>query len=112
VAIWLDNHLSPRLATWISQEFGEPCQQIRDVGMSRASDAMIFSAARVEARILITKDRDFAELVSRLGPPPAIVLLTCGNTSTAYLKAILRDKLARAFQLIGEGEALVEIGGA
>lgn len=84
---------------------------IRDIGLARTSDIAIFQRAQVDARILISKDRDFAELVTRLGPPPAIILLTCGNTSTDYLKGMLRVSLARALQLISEGEALVEIGG-
>lgn len=83
MTIWLDNHLSPALAKWIAAEFGEPCVQVRDLGLARVSDRTIFDAARTAASVLITKDRDFAELVSRLGP--AIILLSCGNTSTAYL---------------------------
>ena len=82
MTIWLDNHLSPALARWIESEFGETCSQVRDLGLARAPDPEIFSRARDAARILVTKDRDFAELVTRLGPPPAIVLLAVGNTST------------------------------
>lgn len=110
MTIWLDNHLSPALAKWIAAEFGEPCVQVRDLGMARASDRDIFSAAKAATSVLVTKDRDFAELVSRLGPPPAIILLSCGNTSTTYLRTILRDQLAQALALIRAGERLVEIG--
>jgi predicted nuclease of predicted toxin-antitoxin system len=111
VTIWLDNHLSPALAQWIDEEFGEPCVQVRDLGLARAEDADIFQQAKSVARVFITKDRDFAELVVRLGPPPGIVLLTCGNTSTAYLRTMLRDQLAEALRLLAAGEPLVEIGG-
>ena len=100
--IWLDNHLSPALAERISKEFGEPCAQVRDLGLARA--------ARRSASVLVTKDRDFADLVTRLGPPPAIVLLSCGNTSNAYLRTVLRDQLAAALTLARDGEPLVEIG--
>lgn len=111
MTIWLDNHLSPLLAAWIGGEFGEPCVQVRDLGLARAQDREIFAAARVQARVFITKDSDFAELVSRLGPPPGIVLLTSGNTSTSHVRALLRSQLAAALQLIAAGEPLVEIGG-
>jgi len=70
-----------------------------------------FDAARGAASVFITKDRDFAELVTRLGPPPSIVLLSCGNTSNAYLRTMLRDQLEAALALAREGEPLVEIGG-
>ena len=46
-----------------------------------------------------------------MGPPPGIILLTCGNTSTAYLRDTLRDQLAQALALIRASEPLVEIGG-
>lgn len=110
MTIWLDNHLSPALARWIAVEFGEPCFQVRDLGLERATDRDIFTSAKSVARVLITKDRDFAELVSRLGPPPGIVLLACGNTSSDYIRMKLREQLAEAIRLIGAGEPLVEIG--
>lgn len=112
MTIWLDNHLSPALARWISEEFGESCFQVRDLGFARAPDREIFAAARNAARAFVTKDRDFAELVTLFGPPPGIVLLTCGNTSSAHIRAMLRDQLAEALRLLGAGEPLVEIGGA
>jgi predicted nuclease of predicted toxin-antitoxin system len=110
VTIWLDNHLSPALARWISAEFEEPCVQVRDMGLARAPDHEIFDAARIGARCFMTKDRDFAELVARLGPPPGIILVACGNTSTAYLRDAMRKQLAEALRLIRAGEPLVEIG--
>ncbi len=111
MTVWLDNHLSPALAKWIAEEFGESCVQVRDLGLARAADRAIFEAAKSAASVLITKDRDFAELVSRIGPPPAIILLSCGNTSNAYLRTILGAQLALALELIRAGEPLVEIGG-
>lgn len=110
MTIWLDNHLSPALARWMSDVFGEPCIQIRDLGLARTADLDIFQRARIDARVLITKDHDFADLVKRLGPPPSIVLPACGNTSTAYLRAHMHEPLAQAFGLIAAGEPLVEIG--
>jgi predicted nuclease of predicted toxin-antitoxin system len=112
VIIWLDNHLSPALARWIASDFKHECRAIRDLGLSRAPDKQLFEEARKTGAALLTKDRDFAELVDRLGPPPAIILLTCGNTSTKYLQEILGEQLRAAIALIEGGEALVEVGGA
>ena len=111
MTIWLDNHLSPALAVWIGEEFGEACTQVRDLGFARTSDREIFSAAKLAARAIVTKDRDFAELVTRFGPPPGIILLTCGNTSTLNVRTLLRDQLSAALNLVAAGEPLVEIGG-
>jgi predicted nuclease of predicted toxin-antitoxin system len=111
VSLWLDNHLSPALAVWITDEFKHQTLVVRDVGLASAADIDIFRQAREAGVALMTKDRDFAELVDRLGAPPAIILLTCGNTSTAYLCTLLRERLPAAFALINDGEPLVEIGG-
>jgi predicted nuclease of predicted toxin-antitoxin system len=111
VTIWLDNHLSPALARWIAASFDIPCHAIRDLGLARAADRTVFDAAREAADVLVTKDRDFAELSARFGPPPAVILLTLGNTSTARLIRVLTDALPKALDLVAAGEALVEIGG-
>lgn len=110
MTIWLDNHLSPALARWIAESFGVPCRQVRDLGLARATDREIFNAARDAAHVVVTKDRDFAELVARLGPPPGVILLTLGNTSTKHLTEILTSALPEALRLIENGEPLVEIG--
>jgi predicted nuclease of predicted toxin-antitoxin system len=109
VTIWLDNHLSPALSPWITAEFGEACVQVRDLGLGRASDREIFQAARATASTFITKDRDFADLVRRMGPPPGVVLLSCGNTSTAHVRTILAARLGQALAAIRGGESLVEV---
>ncbi|MBX9746215.1 MAG: DUF5615 family PIN-like protein [Hyphomonadaceae bacterium] len=107
--IWLDNHLSPALAEWITASFHHECKVVRDLGLARVSDVEIFRNARAVGAILMTKDRDFAELVDRLGAPPAIILLSVGNTSTAHLKSLLAPRLPTALALIQSGEPLVEI---
>jgi predicted nuclease of predicted toxin-antitoxin system len=107
--LWLDAHLSPRLAGWITTRFGLIALPVRDVGLREADDADIWEAARQAGAVLLTKDGDFEERVNRLGPPPHIVWLTCGNTSEARLQEILELHLPSALELIQQGEALVEI---
>lgn len=107
--IWVDAHISPAVAKWITDEFGEPAQSVRDLGLRSAKDKDIFAAARQAQAIVMSKDADFAEMVDRLGPPPAVIWLTCGNTSNAALCALLKSTLPRAIELIARGDALVEI---
>jgi predicted nuclease of predicted toxin-antitoxin system len=109
--IWVDAHLSPAVARWIASDLGHPAQSVRDLGLRHAKDHQIFAAAKLAKAIVLTKDADFAEMVDRLGPPPAVVWLTCGNTSNAALRIILKTTLPRALQLIAQGEKLVEISG-
>ena len=107
--IWVDAHLSPALARWITSEFGHSAKAVRDLGLREADDAEIFTQARQDGHIIMTKDADFSDLVERLGPPPQIIWLTCGNTSEAVLRGLLRASLPRALQLLENGENLVEI---
>ncbi len=84
---------------------------MRDLGLRDAEDPEIFEAAKAQEAILITKDSDFVDLVERLGSPPQIIWLTCGNTSNARLREILSETLPRALELLVDGETLVEISG-
>jgi predicted nuclease of predicted toxin-antitoxin system len=51
------------------------------------------------------------ELLARLGPPPQVVWLTCGNTSNAALREILAYTWPRIATLLAAGEPLIEISG-
>jgi predicted nuclease of predicted toxin-antitoxin system len=66
-------------------------------------------AARAEQAVVMSKDVDFVELLVRIGPPPQIIWLTCGNTSNAALRALLLDKMPLLLELVKRGEALVEV---
>ncbi len=110
--IWLDAHLSPALATWLSDEMRQPAAHLRSLDLRHAKDKEIFSKARNANAMLMTKDADFVDMIMRAGPPPAIIWLTCGNTSNDALKALLKTTLPKAVQLIKQGEPLVEIADA
>lgn len=107
--IWLDAHLSPRVAKWIADQIGEPAVPVRDIELREAEDATIWEAARRARVIVLTKDADFEERVRRLGPPPQVIWLTCGNTSEERLKEILTQQLPAALALLKQGVPLVEI---
>ena len=71
--LWLDAHISPKLVPWIHDTFGMDVLHVRDLGLGEAEDPDIFYKAREADAIVITKDRDFVELLGRLGPPPKII---------------------------------------
>lgn len=109
--VWLDAQLSPGLAAWFRDALGVDAHAVRDLGLRDAEDVVIFERARERSAVVLTKDRDFVDLVGRYGPPPQIVWLTCGNTSNAYLCGVLAEAWPRAAALLSAGEPLVEIGG-
>jgi predicted nuclease of predicted toxin-antitoxin system len=108
--IWLDAQLPPSAATWITATFGIEAHAVRDLGLRDAQDPLIFQAARAAEAVVMTKDSDFVEMLRRLGPPPKVLWLTCGNTSNAYLREILSRDLSVAVARLEAGESLVEIG--
>ena len=109
MTIWIDAQMSPAIAAWISNTFSVNAIAIRDLGLRDAEDREIFEAARRENAIVMTKDSDFILLLDRLGAPPHVIWVTCGNTSNARLKEILINTLPKALELLKSGEELVEI---
>lgn len=109
--VWTDAQLSPALAGWFRDALGVQAHAVRDLGLRDAEDLVIFDHARNAGAVVLTKDRDFLDLLERLGPPPQVVWLTCGNTSNAYLRALLVRVWPRVAALLAAGEPLVEIGG-
>ncbi len=109
MTIWIDAQMSPAIAAWISSNFAVNAIAIRDLGLRDAEDKEIFEAARRENAIVMTKDSDFVLFLDRLGAPPQVIWVTCGNTSNARLKDILTKTLPKALELLKSGEELVEI---
>ena len=109
MTIWLDAHLSPDIARWISAEFSVTAVAVRELGLRDAKDKDVFFAARRANAIVLTKDADFVRLVEQSGPPLQIILLACGNTSNSQLRQILKGTLDQAMVWIKRGEPVVEI---
>ena len=107
--LWIDAQLSPRLAHWLNEHFAVDASPVRLLGLHDATDEAIFDAARNERAVVMTKDRDFVQLLDRAGPPPQVVWVTCGNTSNARMREILNRTFADALSLLQAGEPLVEV---
>ena len=57
----------------------------------------------------MTKDSDFIDLVCRLGTPPQILWITCGNVTNLNLRKLLSATLPNALEKLRQGEMIVEI---
>jgi len=73
---WVDARLPPLLAAWLSAEFGVLAKSVRALELRDATDIDIFTAARREQAVVISKDNDFVDLVSRHGAPPQLLWVT------------------------------------
>ncbi|MEW6119356.1 MAG: DUF5615 family PIN-like protein [Pseudomonadota bacterium] len=106
---WVDAQLPPQLAGWLSAEFGVDAKSLRELGLRDAHDLEIFQKAGQPGIVLISKDSDFVELVSRFGAPPQLLWVTCGNVTNRRLQAVFASAGKAAIALLAEGQAIVEI---
>lgn len=107
--IWVDAQLPPTLASWLNNTFEVNAMALRDFGLRDAKDIEIFEAARVANAVIMTKDSDFVDLVCRLGSPPQILWLTCGNVTNRSLRQLLSITFPEALERLRQGEMIVEI---
>jgi predicted nuclease of predicted toxin-antitoxin system len=109
---WIDAQLPPQLARWLTETFSVEAFSLRELGLRDAEDREIFEKAKAESAdniVIITKDRDFIELVYRFDSPPQILWVTCGNVTNRYLKILFTNTFINAVQLLEAGENIVEI---
>ena len=86
------------------------CVPLHSLDLQRATDIEIFQAARGAGAVIVTKDADFVALLGQHGPPPQVVLVTCGNTSNARLREVVTAGWATVRTMLDRGEPLVELG--
>ena len=109
--IWIDAQLSPALVAWINRNYEDlEAKSVRAVGLRDAGDEEIYRAARRTEVIVMTKDSDFLNLLDRLGPPPKVIWVTCGNTSNRRMRKILKQTLRSAVERLQGEEEIIEIG--
>jgi predicted nuclease of predicted toxin-antitoxin system len=76
-----DQNISFRIVNLITDVF--PCaSQVRLLGLENADDIEIWEYAKLNNYVVITFDTDFYDLSLIKGPPPKIIWLRLGNTST------------------------------
>lgn len=107
---WIDAQLPPALAAWLAGQYGVEAHSLRDLGLRDATDNGIFDAARQTGLVVISKDSDFVDLVSRHGMPPQLLWVTCGNVTNRKLQAAFDKTFAEALAALSAGQPIVEIG--
>lgn len=84
-----DHNLSPRLVQRLADMFPDSTH-VAIVGLERATDWEVWSYARDQEYVIVTKDADFNDLSVLYGAPPKIVWLRIGNTTTTQIEQVLR----------------------
>jgi predicted nuclease of predicted toxin-antitoxin system len=95
-----DQNLSPRLVDRLADIFPDS-KHVYKLGLGNAPDDQVWSHARDNSYIVVTRDADFSELIALLGFPPKVIWIRLGNCTTSQIEALLRLHLEEIKQ-IGE----------
>ncbi|MBV9036059.1 MAG: DUF5615 family PIN-like protein [Acidobacteriaceae bacterium] len=97
----IDNALPPRLSRLLC-DAGHQAAHVRDYGMQDAEDVNILERARIESRVLVSADSDFAALLAlQEAPQPSFVLFREKNVVSAeqYANLLLANMAALESEL-------------
>ncbi len=104
---WLDVHIPFRIGVWLAER-EHPAQTFRTCNLHEALDGDVLTALREPGHVIISKDKDFREICLRRGPPPQLLLVTCGNVSNRSLMELFEANFEEALQALVNGAPIVE----
>lgn len=104
----LDQNLSPLLVEILAR-LGHDAVHVRQLGMSRASDAEIMATARDDNRVVVSGDTDFGELLARTNAasPSLVLFRRQGQRRAAELAALLDANLQAVVADLDAGAVVV-----
>ena len=109
--LWLDTHISPAIAKWIADYTGFSVKSSYSLSLHYLSDLEIYARAREQGNIIIiSKDTDFAELISRQGSPPKLINLKIGNCDNRTMWEFIKPHIVKAVDLLTSSDVdIVEL---
>ena len=103
----VDDQLPAALARWLAAN-GHEAAHVMDIGLTGATDRVIWEQARRTGAVIETKDEDFLNLQKQL-PGPSVVWLTMGNCKKSVLLDRFERRMPEILKAIEAGETLVEL---
>jgi predicted nuclease of predicted toxin-antitoxin system len=105
----LDANLSWRLASVLTEHFGE-CIHVNKTDLPKpAKDTEIWSYSAANGYTIVTQDSDFLNLFETRGFPPRIILMRVGNMNRKMAEEILIQAKESIFDLENSDCGLLEI---
>lgn len=86
-----DQNLSPLLAGSLTDLYPGSIH-VREVGLERADDQVVWNYASRHGLTIVTKDADLHQMSFLYGHPPKVVWIQTGNCSTGEIEKILRTR--------------------
>jgi len=106
---WIDENLPPALAQWVATQADATASHFRALGLVETPDRDIFTQARDAEAVIVSKDEDFARLVSDMGAPPQVVWVRTGNARTTDLIKLFERHFTSLQSLLDDGNPLVAL---
>lgn len=104
----VDAQLPQGLSRWIG-EAGHTARHVSDVLLEDADDNDIWSYAIEHNYIIVTKDEDFAERLSRTATGPTVIWLRIGNATNRVLLRWIDIRWTTVVALLDDGHKLIEV---
>ncbi|MGH9949086.1 MAG: DUF5615 family PIN-like protein [Pyrinomonadaceae bacterium] len=104
----VDAQLPPGLAGWLNEK-GHAATHVNEIFLTAAEDSEIWDHALKSGSIIITKDEDFSERLSRTTDGPVVVWLRIGNATNRNLFQWLDPRWESVMQLLEAGNRLIEV---
>ena len=104
----VDNQLPKELARWLAGQ-GHDAVHVLDRGQGQTDDRQLWSEARTEDRIMVSKDEDFFFLAMRVDDSGRLLWLRVGNCRTAALLASFEKSLPAILEAFEAGQRIVEL---
>lgn len=93
-----DQNLSPALPRQLQDLYPES-RHVRCVDLREADDPTIWAYAREHDFTVVSKDSDYRKLSKTLGHLPKVIMINLGNSPTAAVEALLRERYADVIAL-------------
>ena len=94
-----DQNLAPRLVGRVATEFSGSLH-VRDLDLHAATDAEVLRVAAERDLVIVTKDKDFADIVTARSGGPKVLWLMLGNVSTDEIADSIRGAAASIERLL------------
>ena len=104
----VDAQLPPALARLLT-EHGHVAEHVNDTDRGSASDREVCRYANDVGATIITKDEDFANMVTIGGDVPVVVWVRVGNTRRAPLLAWFEPLIEAIVAMAEGGDRLIEL---
>ena len=99
--IWLDNHISSIVTKWLQEAFDLQVKSAYALKLYTIGDYEFYKRAKQYGKvIIITKDSDLEEIISKKGSPPKLINLKFGNCDNRILFSILSEHIERVLKLL------------